>query len=254
MNIDNCIEAFVNHLNKDYYTTHLKRYIELYKMIPFGEHCKFAIELGATPIFQIVLKHHFNYKRIMGTIWSQNIEEKIYIKKYKLINKESTSEIVSIDLERELFPLESECVDFILCSEVIEHLDIDPMFMLSEINRIMKKGGKILITSPNSCSARNFHKIALGYRPHFFMQYIKDRSPNRHNIEYDVHTLRILLESAGFQIDSYFTKDVFEPSSSDGIDLLKKMNLTLDDRGDCIFMIASKVSGIQNRWPGGIYA
>ena len=189
----------------------------------------------------------------MGTIWSFNIEEKIYKKTYNFLNKVD-NEIISVDLERELFPLESNCVDFILCSEVIEHLDIDPMFMLSEFNRIMKRGGKILLTSPNSCSARNFYKIAHGFRPHFFMQYIKTRSPNRHNIEYDIRALRILLESAGFQITSYLTKDVFESPSCEGITLLKKMALPLRDRGDCIFIIANKVSDVRDRWPGEIYA
>lgn len=254
MDIENQISIFVKELNNEYYNTHLNRYIELGKHIPFGKDCMFAIELGATPIFQILLHNYFRYQRVMGTDWSNNIEEKIYTKKYTILHQESLSEIISIDLERELFPLEKECVDFVLCSEVIEHLDIDPMFMLTEINRIMKKNGKILITSPNSCSARNFNKIAHGYRPHFFMQYIKDRSPNRHNIEYDVHSLRILLESAGFQIIEYFTQDVFEPQSWEGINLLKKMNLPLSDRGDCIFMIASKISDVLDRWPGGIYA
>ncbi len=44
-------------------------------------------------------------------------------------------------------PLEDETFDFILCSEVIEHL-IDPYYALKELKRILKKNGKILITAP----------------------------------------------------------------------------------------------------------
>ena len=50
----------------------------------------------------------------------------------------------------------------------------------------------MVLTTPNSCSGRNFWKIAHGYRPHFYMQYEKSRSPYRHNIEYDVSDYRDL--------------------------------------------------------------
>ena len=135
------------------------------------------------------------------------------------------SEIISIDLESDFFPLEKETANFVLCSEVIEHLDIDPMYMLAELNRVLVRGGQLLLTTPNSCSARNFWKIANGYRPHFFMQYEKSRSPYRHNIEWDIHGLVCLLKSAGFGDINVFTKDVFESASKEGIELLKNNNL-----------------------------
>ena len=44
-------------------------------------------------------------------------------------------------------PIDNETFDFILCSEVIEHL-IDPFEALKELNRVLKNKGKILITAP----------------------------------------------------------------------------------------------------------
>lgn len=247
------IKKYINSTMSDYCKKHSKRYQELAELIPKANDRKFAIELGCTELFQFLLKAYYKYNRVMGTHWSSNIEEKIFNNNFCIENECVTNELVSIDLERELFPLESECVDFVLCSEVIEHLDIDPMFMLVEINRIMKKNGKMLITSPNCCSGRNFWKIAHGYRPHFFMQYIKNRSANRHNFEYDMRSLKILLESAGYKIEKSFTKDVFEEPSEDGLNLLRSMNLSTEDRGDCIFILCEKISEVIDRWPGEIY-
>ncbi|MBI5355804.1 MAG: class I SAM-dependent methyltransferase [Candidatus Aenigmarchaeota archaeon] len=48
----------------------------------------------------------------------------------------------------EPFQLEPESVDFILCSEVLEHIEaLDKVF--DEFLRVLKKDGKILVTVPN---------------------------------------------------------------------------------------------------------
>lgn len=239
--------------NLEYYKIHKKRFSQIYELIPQASGNAFAIELGATSFFQPLLEVYFGYARVMGTIFSSKVEEKKYRRIFEIDEKRVETEIVSINLESDIFPLEDGSVDFILCSEVIEHLDIDPMFMLTEINRVLKVGGVLLVTTPNSCSARNFWKIANGYRPHFFMQYERSRSPYRHNIEWDVHGLHILFRSAGFGKINHLTKDVFESPSIDGLELLQKIGLPTNDRGDCIFMFAEKVSNVVNRWPDEIY-
>lgn len=236
-----------------YYNTHKKRFSTIFDLIPSSHKESFAIELGATSFFQPLLKMHFGYTRVMGTIFSSIVEEKKYIRNFSLDANNVKNEIISINLESDLFPLEDESVDFILCSEVIEHLDIDPMFMMGELNRILRRGGKLLVTTPNSCSARNFLKIANGYRPHFFMQYERSRSPYRHNIEWDIHALHLIFRSAGFDKITHLTKDVFDEPCPEGIALLKKAQLSLVDRGDCIFIYGEKSSPVINRWPEEIY-
>lgn len=50
-------------------------------------------------------------------------------------------------------PIESNTVDYILCQEGIEHLS-NQLFALQEFNRVLKKGGTLLITTPNYSHAR----------------------------------------------------------------------------------------------------
>lgn len=57
-------------------------------------------------------------------------------------------ETYAIDLESGRFPFPSDYFDIAVCSEVIEHL-VNPDIMLCEINRILKKGGHLLLTFPN---------------------------------------------------------------------------------------------------------
>jgi len=44
-------------------------------------------------------------------------------------------------------PLPDQCLDAILCTEVIEHVT-DPMAVLNEFSRLLKPGGKLWLTSP----------------------------------------------------------------------------------------------------------
>jgi len=237
-----------------YYTTHRKRFLQTARFIPHaaGDGSR-ALELGATSLFQVALGSVFGYAPVLGTHVSSNVEEKRYFRSFAVGERETSNLLVSINLESDVYPFEDSSFDFILCGEVIEHMDVDPMFMLAECNRILKPGGALLVTTPNCCSARNFWKIAQGYRPHFFMQYERTRNPYRHNIEYDVHAINQLLRAAGLTPTSIETFDVFEEPLPEGIALLKSAGLPLDHRGDCIFALAAKTSGVVDRWPAGLY-
>jgi SAM-dependent methyltransferase len=212
-----------------------------------------ALEIGATDFFQLYLKNTSNFKEVWGTIFSTNIEEKFYRKTFAASDNYAQNTVVSLNLEHELFPVSDENFDLVLLCEVIEHMDIDPMFCLYEINRIMKFEGTLLLTTPNSCSARIAHKVCAGYRPHFFMHYEKNRSPYRHNFEHDVHSLVALLEGAGFAIETLETHDVFEPTDDRALDFLRKNNLPMDNRGDDIFILARKSGPPRDRWPENLY-
>ncbi len=68
--------------------------------------------------------------------------------------------VASIDIEKEYehcqvinvdegLPFETNTFDLIWCSEVIEHLE-NPKASIEEFKRVVKPGGKIIMTTPNS--------------------------------------------------------------------------------------------------------
>lgn len=160
----------------------------------------------------------------------------------------------SVDLESTKLPAKDELFDVVLCCEVLEHMDIDPMFMLSEVNRVLKPGGKLIMTTPNVTNTRAIWKILRGIEPYFYMQYHRDRSPYRHNYEHSVETVEALLAAAGFSYKTW-TEDTFEDPVSEDITFLENAGFKLNKErlGDNIFAVATKVSDVVDRHPGRIY-
>ena len=120
------------------------------------------------------------------------------------------------DLRKPL-PLEPNTMDFVYCSEVIEHY---PMFearhVIQEANRILKKGGVFRITTPD------VKKICRGYVEglltcrefnEFFFWHSQDRRPrklerlgeliystNPHMFLYDLGSIQRILLDSGFSM------------------------------------------------------
>jgi SAM-dependent methyltransferase len=158
----------------------------------------------------------------------------------------------SLDLEKEFLPVPDGEYDIVVCGEVLEHMEIDPMFMLIEANRVLRDGGRLLLTTPNVVSSRGITKMLSGYEPYFFMQYHKTGEYHRHNYEYSVHSAHLVLRAAGF--DPYvWTEDLFEDGLTYEVERLRKSGFTIEHVGDNILAAATKVSGVVERYPHGIY-
>jgi SAM-dependent methyltransferase len=67
------------------------------------------------------------------------------------------------DLQKSL-PFESESFDTIFCWEVIEHI-VDTDFLLDEIQRVLKKDGYLILTTPNLVSWYNRILFLCGIQP-----------------------------------------------------------------------------------------
>jgi 2-polyprenyl-3-methyl-5-hydroxy-6-metoxy-1,4-benzoquinol methylase len=64
--------------------------------------------------------------------------------------KITTKKCRKVDLNQPL-PYPNESFDFVVCIEVIEHLH-NPWFVVSESRRVLKRNGKLVITTPNVLS------------------------------------------------------------------------------------------------------
>lgn len=73
--------------------------------------------------------------------------------------------VKSCDIEKRI-PFKNGFFDIAYCGEVIEHL-YNPDKFLDEVNRILKKGGILIITTPNLCSFYNRIIMLFGIQPVF---------------------------------------------------------------------------------------
>ena len=108
------------------------------------------------------------------------------------------------DAEKDPFPYADEYFSTVLCCELIEHLFHDPMHLMSEVNRILKPGGHLVLTTPNIAALRGVSAILQGYHPGFFHAYIRPSAEGetdaRHNREYTPREIHKLLENSGFTV------------------------------------------------------
>lgn len=157
-----------------------------------------------------------------------------------------------VDLETEVLPAKSETFDWVLCCEVLEHMEIDPMHMLSEVNRVLKVGGRLLLTTPNVVSSTGLHKMLNGIEPYLFMQYSRTHEYHRHNYEYSIHTLYKVLKAAGFT-GKLWTEDTFEDGRPSTVERLRRVGFDIQHTGDNIIALCVKDGPVVDRHPGAIY-
>ncbi len=111
------------------------------------------------------------------------------------------------NLERDRLKYPCDSVDMVTCFEVLEHLRVDPIFMLIEINRILRPGGILFLSTPNGSSWDTFARVADFDAPLTFSSYFADGSGIGHCKEYSVGEFRRIVETSGFAIDRLETLD-----------------------------------------------
>lgn len=118
------------------------------------------------------------------------------------------------DIWKTGLPYPDNYFDAVLLSEVIEHLNFNPLPVLQEINRILKFGGILYITTPNQANLLNRITIILGgsiRNPLIDSVTQLDQAKNAicgiHWREYTLEELRELLEITGFSLKKYSFSD-----------------------------------------------
>lgn len=243
--------------DNEYARHHLPRYLHTLRHMPdrteIGTGRIRVLELGTSLVLPPILLDRFGFAEVevshfdpgaLGTSFDLPLDN----------DPEGRSVAAfSIDLESDAIPRPDSHYDLVLCLEVIEHLERDPMFMLVEINRVLRTGGLLYLSTPNVTSARNVHRILQGYAPHFFMKYPKTRELYRHNIEYDPHQLLALASAAGFEARRFWTQDCFEMEVPSAMALLRKHRFPVQHRGDNMFFVGAKISAPLERHPSCVY-
>ena len=218
-----------------------------------------CLEIGANPYFTTLLLDEYTDLQLTltnyyGETASATTTETLRYRRADgaKVEKAFTSHLVNV--EREAFPFENDAFDVVLLCEVIEHLLMDPLAALREINRVLRPGGRLVLTTPNVNRLDNVLSMIAG--SNIYDPYSGYGPYGRHNREYNLDELGRLLKFGGFAVDLSFTADA-HPSGAHldprYADVLPQVRFREHDLGHYLFVSARSVGEPREGLPGFLY-
>jgi len=245
---------------KHYAASHIDRLTRTLDLTPPGTVNDRILEMGAYLQITPALKTRLGYGEVRACYFGPP-GAKSHKRVRSSDGEEFECEVDLFNAETDAFPYPAEYFSTVLCCELIEHLNADPMHTMAEINRVLKPGGHLLLTTPNVISFRAIAGILQGYHPGFFPAYIRPGAASngeaRHNREYAPMEVGFLLRDAGFETESITTGPFLdEPKPEFGWlrHLLERYQLFTDLRGDDIYAVGRKTGPVKDRYPAWLYS
>jgi len=246
---------------EEYVNDALPRFFHTMDFIPLNGRNR-ILELGANPyLFSILLMKLFDHKLEFANFFDENI----YETKISSLTQEMTNDYFDetikfnsniFNLERtNPYPYKQNSFDMVLCCEVLEHLVLSPFEVFNQVYKILKPGGRLILTLPNAVRLSNLGSMLIGQN--IFDKFHKVVH-GRHNREYTLEEIRTLATKYGYEIEKLETRDRFDYDLVDmhsvaynGInklpytkkyllELLTSLDQTVENRGDNIYLAAVK--------------
>ncbi len=193
----------VNYLNDSF-----NRHLITLSLIPTEGKLN-ILELGANPYFQTLLLKKFTpHDLFLANYFSEARQchdgsQQVNSKKY---SESHLFHFKHFNVEQEDFPYTDCSFEVVIFAEILEHLTVDPVWTLKEINRVLKPNGKLIVTTPNVCRLENIQRLQRG--ENLYDPYSGYGVYGRHNREYTLTELNQLVTNASFGNIYSFTADL----------------------------------------------
>ncbi len=152
------------------------------------------LDIGSAPCHLLFCMKYLGYKIVGVDIAPERVKDFITA---------NNLEVIKCNIETQRLPFKNNTFDAVIFTEVFEHLRIDPIFALEEINRVLKPNGLLFFSTPNFYSLGNIKRIVSGKGFNdAFHEFMKLRKLGHmgHIREYTLIELRKFLNYAGFEI------------------------------------------------------
>ena len=240
--------------NNTYIRTHGRRFQQtLMQLYPASAPGQRAIEVGTYGFFLKALRLVSGYDRVDGAIFEPDTPYKILKRSYPFDPVGEEFELYNTNLECECLPFSEPVYDYVLAPEILEHMPVDPMGFMMELNRITKPDGRLLLTTPNIACAENIFRILWRQVPNNYYVYRSGRHSDRHNLEYGPDLLWKLVENSGFAIERIWTEDSWNSQRPEVGRLISEAGFPPELRGDNLFVQCKKTGPVKERFPVFLY-
>lgn len=152
------------------------------------------------------------------------------------------------NIEEDRYPYDDATFDLVLFCEILEHLPADPIHALCEINRVLRPGGTVIITTPNASRLSNLLRITRG--DNVYEELSGYGTYGRHNREYTVDELQQLLTEVGFDVQRVMAVDIGHAPDP----ALLPPGASPADRGENLFAVATGTGRPRWRYSRWLYS
>lgn len=231
------------------YVNHsLERFRITMTMVPQLAPGASVLELGSNPYFitrllrerglEVLCANWFGEGALDGDTGTQTVTES---------GVAHTYEFDHFNIERDRFPYPDDSFDLVMFCEILEHLPNDPTHTLSEIHRVLRPDGLMLLTTPNATRLENLAFMVRG--DNVYESLSGYGTYGRHNREYTVAELDSLLRALGYDVVELTARDIVEPPP----ELEWGSAVEPANRGGNLFALA-RATGVQRwRYPEWLY-
>jgi SAM-dependent methyltransferase len=185
---------------------------EILRRVPDAEPGGHALELGSPPFhLTLLLKRVRGYALTLTGSTTDGRSEIVQTLDSAAYDEHHVMTCHAFDLERDRFPFPDAHFDLVTFCEVIEHLTENPVHTLSEIHRVLRPGGRVLISTPNVSRAGNISNLLQGrniYDPYHLGAPLRG---SRHSREFTLAELRDLVAGCGFAVELAEDADLRHP-------------------------------------------
>lgn len=248
--VDSAIECANFQQQKQYLLMHRNRFVHTLRALSKCPQPNRFIEIGSSGFFMKLAETIWPTVEVFGTEYSNEVGFKEEMVPFSGWGEYS---FYLGNPERFSYSIEPESFDLVLCAEVIEHMSVDPMALLSEINRVLVIGGRAIITTPNIVSSRSILASLEHRMPYNFYAFNKSGTTDRHNVEYSPGLLCEIVKSAGFDIVEIVTVNAWSLPDQRVEEIYSTFNFPSELRGDDIILTALKTGNVAERYPNNMY-
>lgn len=132
---------------------HQQRYLADLRLVSALAPARTILEVGSAPCHMTALLKLSGHAVVGVDVNPRRVAD--FVRHFDL-------DVRRCDVERSPLPFSDQVFDCVLLCETFEHLRIDPPFVLSEINRVLVPGGRLLLTTPNVYSLPSLARFLLG--------------------------------------------------------------------------------------------
>ena len=259
--VDNTLDhlgAFGDETEYTYMRGHRTRLIETLTMIPKADHEHARLlDVGCYGYMAHWAKVHLGYADVVGIEWHPERKESVVTRTLKVQSDEIELRSHNFDISCGEWDIEGR-FDTVLFFEVLEHINVDPMGVMEQINRSLQPEGTLVMSVPNAISYKTLKEFLAGMPPWTYWFYQPDLTHEpRHCFEYTPIVFQSLLAASGMQTDAFRTIFAYSsPKNEQGVlGVADVLGFETDELGETMIAHATKTrEGVALRHPDVLYS